>query len=185
MSRSPLALDAFPTLAAIPGATLHIARARYKDWDRCDLTFVALDEGAAVAGLLTKSACPSPEVEWCRAALTGGKARALVVNAGNANAFTGARGRAAVEAIAKRAAAHLGSAPGEVFVASTGVIGVSLPMREVNAGILAAAHALSADGDGAFSAAIQTTDAFEKRARVSVALAGGVVTLTAQAKGAG
>src|SRR3546814_5389359 len=67
--------------------------------------------------------CPSPEVEWCRAALTLGAARALVVNAGNANAFTGNRGRAAVEAIAARAAAHLGCKPSDVFVASTGVIG--------------------------------------------------------------
>ncbi len=118
-TRSPLALP-FPALPAVPGATPRIARARYKAWDRCDLTFVTLDEGTSVAGVLTQSRCPSPEVEWCRKALGLGRARALVVNAGNSNAFTGNRGRAAVEAIAARTAAHLGCRPSDVFVASTG-----------------------------------------------------------------
>jgi glutamate N-acetyltransferase/amino-acid N-acetyltransferase len=103
METSPLALP-FPALPAIPGVTLRVARARYKTWDRCDLTFVTLDPGTAVAGVLTTSKCPSPEVEWCRKALVLGQARALVVNAGNSNAFTGNRGRAAVEAIAARTA---------------------------------------------------------------------------------
>ncbi|MFX8141505.1 bifunctional ornithine acetyltransferase/N-acetylglutamate synthase, partial [Acinetobacter baumannii] len=78
----------------------------------------------SVAGVLTTSKCPSPEVEWCRAALALGQARAVVVNAGNANAFTGGRGRAAVEAIAARAAGAIGCQPSDIFVASTGVIGV-------------------------------------------------------------
>jgi glutamate N-acetyltransferase/amino-acid N-acetyltransferase len=73
---SPLALP-FPAAPAIPGATPHVARARYKSWDRCDLTFVTLDPGTTVAGVLTQSKCPSPEVEWCRAALTLGSAAAL------------------------------------------------------------------------------------------------------------
>ena len=102
-ARSPLAPDHLPELPPIAGVTLRVARARYKTWDRCDLTFVTLDPGTAVAGVLTQSRCPSPEVEWCRKALALGTARALVVNAGNSNAFTGNRGRAAVEAIAARA----------------------------------------------------------------------------------
>ncbi len=137
MSRSPLALP-FPDLPPIAGVTLRVARARYKAWDRCDLTFVTLDEGTSVAGVLTQSRCPSPAVEWCRAAMTLGQARALVVNAGNSNAFTGGRGRAAVEAIAARAAGHLGCRPSDVFVASTGVIGVPLPVDKAEAGLDAA-----------------------------------------------
>ncbi len=81
-ARSPLALP-FPDLPGIGGVTLRVARARYKTWDRCDLTFVTLDPATAVAGVLTRSRCPSPEVEWCRDALVLGRARALVVNAGN------------------------------------------------------------------------------------------------------
>ena len=88
-----------------------VARARYKAWDRCDLTFVTLAPGTSVAGVLTRSRCPSPEVEWCRDALVLGQARALIVNAGNSNAFTGNRGRAAVEAIAARVAGHHGCQP--------------------------------------------------------------------------
>src|ERR1700712_2524399 len=124
---SPLARPC-PALAKIAGATPRIARAGYKDWGRCDLTFVELTEGTAVAGVTTQSKCPSPEVEWCRAALTLGHARALVVNAGNANAFTGERGRVAVEVIAATVATHLGCEPSDVFVASTGVIGTALPV---------------------------------------------------------
>jgi glutamate N-acetyltransferase/amino-acid N-acetyltransferase len=137
IERSPLALP-FPAMPAISGATPRVARARYKTWDRCDLTFVELAPGTAVAGVLTSSKCPSPEVEWCRKALPLGEARALVVNAGNSNAFTGNRGRAAVEAIAARAAAHLGCEPSDVFVASTGVIGVPLPIDKAEAGLDAA-----------------------------------------------
>ena len=121
MARSPLA-HPFPDMPAIAGISVHTARARYKNWDRADLTLVAFDEGTAVAGVLTQSRCPSPEVEWCRAALTLGRARALVVNAGNSNAFTGHRGRAAVEAIAARAAGALSCRPSDVFIASTGVM---------------------------------------------------------------
>ena len=136
-SISPLALP-FPDMPPIAGVTARTARARYKSWDRADLTFVALDPGTAVAGVLTQSKCPSPEVEWCRKALVLGEARALVVNAGNSNAFTGNRGRAAVEAIAARVAAHVGCQPSDVFVASTGVIGVPLPIDKAEAGLDAA-----------------------------------------------
>jgi glutamate N-acetyltransferase/amino-acid N-acetyltransferase len=74
--RSPLAPAAFPELPAIPGVRPAVARARYKAWDRCDLTFISLAEGTAVAGVTTRSKCPSPEVEWCRAARPLGRARA-------------------------------------------------------------------------------------------------------------
>jgi glutamate N-acetyltransferase / amino-acid N-acetyltransferase len=181
--RSPLARP-FPDLPAIAGARPAVARARYKEWDRCDLTFVRLAEGTSVAGVLTRSKCPSPEVEWCRKALTLGQARALVVNAGNSNAFTGGRGRAAVEAIAARAAAHLGCQPSDVFVASTGVIGVPLPIDKAEAGLDAAFAASECDWLSA-AEAIGTTDTFPKGAGQRAVVDGRTVTLTGIIKGSG
>jgi glutamate N-acetyltransferase/amino-acid N-acetyltransferase len=140
---------------------------------------------ATSAARFTRSGVLAAPVLICTERCELGALRAVVVNAGNANAATGRQG---FENAAKMqgAAAMVCRAPeSRVAVASTGVIGVPLPMHKVNSGILAAAHALSPDGDAAFSAAIQTTDAFEKRARLTVQLAGGPVTLTAQAKGAG
>src|SRR3546814_168258 len=119
---SPLALP-FPDLPAIEGVTLRVARAHYKAWDRCDLTYAELAEGTSVAGVFTQSACASSEVEMGREQVRQGGARALIVNAGNSNAFTGYRGRAAVEQIMEQVAGHLGCAPSEVFVSSTGEIG--------------------------------------------------------------
>ena len=86
---SPLA-SPFPALPAIAGVTPRVARAGYKDWGRCDLTYVELAEGTAVAGVFTRNQCCSSEVDLGRANVAQGRARALVVNAGNSNAFTGA-----------------------------------------------------------------------------------------------
>jgi glutamate N-acetyltransferase/amino-acid N-acetyltransferase len=182
--RSPLAPASFPVLPAIAGVTPRIARARYKTWDRCDLTYVELAPGTVVAGVLTQSRCPSPEVEWCRKALTLGTARALVVNAGNANAFTGSRGRVAVEAIAARTAAHLGCQPSDVFVASTGVIGVPLPVDKAEAGLDAAFVAAPCDWQGA-AETIGTTDTYPKGATTSAIVDGRTVTLVGIIKGSG
>ncbi|WP_337847070.1 bifunctional glutamate N-acetyltransferase/amino-acid acetyltransferase ArgJ [Sphingomonas sp.] len=184
MQRSPLAPAAFPTLPAIPGVTLRVARAHYKQWDRCDLTFVTLDEGTAVAGVTTTSKCPSPEVEWCRDALPLGRARALVVNAGNSNAFTGNRGRAAVEAIAARVAGHLGCQPSDVFVSSTGVIGVPLPIDKAEAGLDAAFTAEPCGWEDAANT-IGTTDTFAKGAATSAIIDGKRVNLVGIIKGSG
>jgi glutamate N-acetyltransferase/amino-acid N-acetyltransferase len=184
MTRSPLAPAAFPSLAAIPGVTLRVARAHYKQWDRCDLTFVTLDEGTAVAGVTTTSKCPSPEVEWCRDALPLGKARALVVNAGNSNAFTGNRGRAAVEAIAARVAGHLNCQPSDVFVSSTGVIGVPLPIDKAEAGLDAAFTAEPCGWEDAANT-IGTTDTFAKGAATSAVVDGRRVNLVGIIKGSG
>lgn len=183
-TRSPLAPAAFPSLPAIPGVTLRVARARYKTWDRCDLTFVTLDEGTSVAGVLTQSRCPSPEVEWCRKALVLGQARALVVNAGNSNAFTGDRGRAAVENLAARAAQHLGCDPSDVFLASTGVIGVPLPIDKSEAGLAAAFTAEPCGWEDAAST-IMTTDTFAKAAVTQAVVDGRTVNLVGIIKGSG
>jgi glutamate N-acetyltransferase/amino-acid N-acetyltransferase len=182
--RSPLAPQGFPDLPEIPGVTLRVARARYKAWDRCDLTFVTLDPGTAVAGVLTRSKCPSPEVEWCRQVLPLGTARALVVNAGNSNAFTGNRGRAAVEAIAARVAGALQCQPSDVLVASTGVIGVPLPIDKAEAGLDTAFSAPVCGWEEA-AATIMTTDTFAKAAVTTAVVDGRTVTLAGIIKGSG
>ena len=190
MTTSPLATP-FPALAAIPGVKARTARAGYKDWGRCDLTFVELAPGTSVAGVTTQSKCPSPEVEWCRAALTLGHARALVVNAGNANAFTGQRGRKAVEAIAATVANHLSCQPSDVFIASTGVIGVPLPIDKAEAGLTAAFAAAPCSWEDATNT-IGTTDTFPKAAQTQAIVgidpstgSGRTVTLVGIIKGSG
>jgi glutamate N-acetyltransferase/amino-acid N-acetyltransferase len=180
---SPLA-SPFPTMPPIAGVRIATVRAGYKAWDRADLTLALFDEGTAVAGVTTQSKCPSPEVEWCRAALPLGKARALVVNAGNSNAFTGNRGRAAVEAISARVAAHIGCQPSDVFVASTGVIGVPLPIPIAEAGIDAALIAPATGWEQA-AAAISTTDTFPKGATAQAVVDGRTVTIAGIIKGSG
>ncbi|WP_298813552.1 bifunctional glutamate N-acetyltransferase/amino-acid acetyltransferase ArgJ [uncultured Sphingomonas sp.] len=180
---SPLALP-FPEMPPINGVAIRTARARYKAWDRADLTFVELAPGTAVAGVLTQSKCPSPEVEWCRRALVMGEARALVVNAGNSNAFTGNRGRAAVEAIAARTAAQLGCKPSDVFVASTGVIGVPLPIDKAEEG-LDAAFTAPPTGWRDAADAIATTDTYAKGASATAVVDGRTITIAAIIKGSG
>lgn len=182
--RSPLAPAAFPTLSPIDGVTLRVARAGYKAWERCDLTYVELDAGTAVAGVTTQSLCPSPEVEWCRDALPLGAARAVVVNAGNANAFTGRRGRAAVEAIAAKVANHLSCLPSDIFVSSTGVIGVPLPIDKAEAGLEAAFAAAPCGWEDAANT-IGTTDTYAKGAQVSAMIGETRVELVGIIKGSG
>jgi glutamate N-acetyltransferase / amino-acid N-acetyltransferase len=182
-SISPLATP-FPDMASVAGVTLRVARAHYKSWDRTDLTLAELAPGTTVAGVLTRSKCPSPEVEWCRAALVLGQARALVVNAGNSNAFTGHRGRAAVEAIAAQAAAQLGCQPSDVFVASTGVIGVPLPIDKAQVGV-AAAFAAPEAGWREAADTIGTTDTYPKGASATAVIDGRTVTIAAIIKGSG
>ena len=181
---SPLAPAAFPDLPPVAGVRLGVTRAGYKAWERADLTYAALDAGTTVAGVLTKSRCPSPEVEWCRAALPLGRARALVVTAGNSNAFTGSRGRAAVEAITARVAGRIGCQPSDVFVASTGVIGVPLPIDKAEAGIDAVLSAPAASWADA-AAGIGTTDTFPKGAVAHAIIDGRPVTLVGIIKGSG
>ena len=155
----------------IAGATARIARAGYKDWGRCDLTFVELEEGTVVAGVTTRNICCSTEVEICRENVKSGRARALVVNAGNSNAFTGYRGREAVEAIVVQVATHLGCPPNEVFVCSTGVIGVPLPKDKAEAGLKAVFGAAPCSWEDATNT-IGTTDTFAKGATASAMVGG-------------
>jgi glutamate N-acetyltransferase/amino-acid N-acetyltransferase len=145
---------------------------------------VELAEGTAVAGVTTKNLCCSTEVEICREGIAGGKARALVVNAGNANAFTGYRGREAVEQIMNQVAGHLGCAPGEVFVSSTGVIGVPLPKDKAREGLKTAFVAEPCSWQAA-AETIGTTDTFAKGATASAMVGGTKVALSSIIKGSG
>lgn len=180
---SPLARP-FPAIPAIAGVTPRVARAGYKDWGRCDLTFVELAEGTAVAGVFTRNVCCSSEVELGRQNVAQGRARALVVNAGNSNAFTGYRGREAVEAIMAQVSAHLGCPQEQVFVSSTGVIGVPLPKDKAKAGIEAALVAEPCDWQAAANT-IGTTDTFAKGAMAQAVIDGRTITLGAIIKGSG
>ena len=183
LARSPLALP-FPDLPEIAGAVPRIARARYKDWDRCDLTFVELTESTTVAGVFTKNVCCSSEVELGREQARLGHARALVVNAGNSNAFTGRRGREAVEQIMAQVAAHLGCEPSEVFVSSTGVIGVPLPADRAREGVAKALSAAPCSWREA-TETIGTTDTFAKGAHAAAMIGGTRVEIAGIVKGSG
>jgi glutamate N-acetyltransferase/amino-acid N-acetyltransferase len=180
---SPLAMP-FPALPKIAGVTPRVARAGYKDWGRCDLTYIELAEGTAVAGVFTRNVCCSSEVELGREQAVLGRARALVVNAGNANAFTGHRGRAAVEAIMAQVSGHLGCRPSDVFVSSTGVIGVPLPQDKARAGLEAALAAAPCSWEQA-ARTIGTTDTFPKGAAAAAVIGGQRVEIAAIIKGSG
>jgi glutamate N-acetyltransferase / amino-acid N-acetyltransferase len=151
-----------------------------------DVGLIACDSLAVTShAMFTRSGTQSAPVLVCRDRCELGSIGAVVVNSGNANAATGGSGYDDAQTMQELAATATGVHPTRVAVASTGVIGVPLPMDLVTTGIAAAGDALAAGGDRDFSEAIQTTDAFEKRARVQVALPSGTVTVTAQAKGAG
>ncbi|WP_379921652.1 bifunctional glutamate N-acetyltransferase/amino-acid acetyltransferase ArgJ [Erythrobacter sp. R86502] len=183
IDRSPLARP-FPHLPDIAGVTLRVVRAGYKTWDRCDLTFVELTQSTSVAGVFTKSACASSEVELGREAVKQGRARALIVNAGNSNAFTGWRGREAVDAIRAQVSTALGCREDEVFVSSTGVIGVPLPIDKARAGITAALAAQPCGWEDATNA-IGTTDTFAKGAGASAMIGATRVQFAGIIKGSG
>ena len=182
---SPLAPTDVPEMPAIAGVRLATAAAGIRYQGRTDVLLAIFDEGTAVAGVFTQSKCPSAPVEWCRAKLKGGKARALVVNSGNANAFTGKTGRQSTALTAAIAAKAAGCSPNEVFLASTGVIGEPLDATKFN-GVLAGLAESAGAGDwiGA-SKAIMTTDTFPKVATATVKLGNAKVTINGMAKGSG
>jgi glutamate N-acetyltransferase/amino-acid N-acetyltransferase len=188
---SPLAPSDVPDMPAISGVKLATAAAGIRYRGRTDVLLAVMDKGTAVAGVFTQSKCPSAPVEWCRAKLQSGKsskggfARALVVNSGNANAFTGKTGRQATALTADIAARAIGCSPGEVFLASTGVIGEPLDATKFN-GVLDMLAKQTAPGEWIGAAkAIMTTDTFPKVATATVKLGKAKVTINGMAKGAG
>src|SRR4051812_1428583 len=122
-SISPLAPASFPDMPALEGVSFATAEAGIKYANRSDVLLMLFDKGTSVAGVFTRSKCPSAPVDWCKSALKSGKARALLVNSGNANAFTGKRGRETTKVSADFVAKAIGCRPKEVYLASPGVIG--------------------------------------------------------------
>jgi glutamate N-acetyltransferase/amino-acid N-acetyltransferase len=174
-----------PRLASLEGVRFATAQAGIKYQNRTDVVMMLFDAGTQVAGVFTRSKCPSAAVDWCRENLHNGRARALVVNSGNANAFTGQKGRDAVALTAKIAGKAAGCAPEEVFLASTGVIGEPLNADKFQ-GVLDDCAKRASGGDWHDAAgAIMTTDTFPKVANVTVEIDGAPVTINGIAKGAG
>lgn len=182
---SPLAPKSYPTMPVIEGVRMATASAGIKYKNRTDVLMMVFDRPASVAGVFTRSKCPSAPVDFCRQNLAHGSARAVVVNSGNANAFTGMKGRAATELTAKSASEAVGCAEREVFLASTGVIGEPLDATKF-AGVLGS---MAKEGTGNFwleaAKAIMTTDTYPKVATRSAEIDGVTVTINGIAKGAG
>ncbi len=172
-------------MPAIGGVRFSTAAAGIRYRDRTDVMLALFDEGTSVAGVFTRSKCPSAPVEWCRARLKGLRARALVVNSGNANAFTGKNGRTACALTAKLAAEAIGCKTSEVFLASTGVIGEPLPAEAFGGVMQKLVESGRPDGYDEASRAIMTTDTFPKLATARARLGGTTVTINGFAKGAG
>jgi glutamate N-acetyltransferase/amino-acid N-acetyltransferase len=182
---SPLAPKSVPGMPPVAGVRLATGAAGIRYKERTDVLLVLLDPGTMVAGVTTRSKCPSAPVEWCREKLRGGKARALVVNSGNANAFTGKTGKSQAAFTAKLAAKAAGCKAGEVFLASTGVIGEPLDASKFNGVLDGLAKAARGDRWLDAAKAIMTTDTFPKVATASVKLGKAKVRISGFAKGAG
>jgi glutamate N-acetyltransferase / amino-acid N-acetyltransferase len=182
---SPLAPKNFAELPAIEGVRLAAGAAGIRYFGRTDVLLAVFDEGATVAGVFTTSKCPSAPVDWCRENLGGGRARALVVNSGNANAFTGVAGREAAEFTAKLAAKAVGADEGEIFLASTGVIGEPLDATKFEGVLEQLAGDARSGGWLDAARAIMTTDTFPKVATATATIDGVEVTINGMAKGAG
>lgn len=181
---SPLA-QPLPALPAIAGVKLATAAAGIRYQGRTDVLLAEFNPGTQVAGVFTRNLCPGAPVSWCREILPGGTARALVVNAGNANVFTGAAGRYAVEQTAQAAAATLSTQAEQIFLASTGVIGEPLPAEKIVAVMGALHDSAQADGFAHAARAIMTTDTFPKGATRTAMVRGTQVRLNGIAKGSG
>ncbi len=182
---SPLAPKTYPDLPPIAGVRFATIAAGVRYSGRTDVMMALFDRPAAVAGVFTRSKCPSAPVDWCREHLKGGNARALIVNSGNANAFTGGVGAAAVAHVADAAAKAIGAAPNEIFMASTGVIGEPLDATRITRVIDTLIANAREDTLLAAAKAIMTTDTYPKIATARVKLGNSEVVISGIAKGAG
>jgi len=182
---SPLAPQTLPTLPPVKGVRLATAMAGIRYQDRTDLMVAELAPGTAVGGVVTKSLTASAPVDMCKANIKGGKARLLVVNAGNANAFTGQKGITAVETTVSGATRQFGCKHNEVFVSSTGTIGVPLQAEKIVATFAAVQAGLKEDAWAEAAKAIMTTDTFPKAATRTATIDGVPVTINGICKGSG
>jgi len=183
--RSPFAPERFPELPPVEGLRLSAGRAEIRYRGRPDLMLAAFPPGTAAAGVFTRSAVRGHPVLWCEKIRPKQVARALVVNAGNANVFRGQEGDLAVARIAAAAARLLGCAPEEVWVASTGVIGERLPVERIEQALPALFADLREDAYEAAARAIMTTDTYPKGAGRTLTLGGEEVHIAGIAKGSG
>jgi glutamate N-acetyltransferase/amino-acid N-acetyltransferase len=182
---SPLAPKKYPALPPIDGVRFATAAAGVRYAGRTDVMLALFDAPATAAGVFTRSKCPSAPVDWCRANLAEGQARALIVNSGNANAFTGGVGAAAVAHVAEAASRATGAAAAQIFMASTGVIGEPLDGARIAAVLDELAASAKADGLMDAARAIMTTDTFPKVATARVKIGDAEVVINGIAKGAG
>ncbi len=189
MNVSPLAPTEFPELPSIAGVQLSPLALGLRYRGRPDVLLAAFAPGTTVAGTFTTSKCPSAPVDWCKAIIASGTARALVVNAGNANAFTGRHGNESTAATAAAVADGLGIESSEVYLASTGVIGEPLDVTPIVAAMPQLVDGLGAADSANLKAAahaIRTTDTFPKAVGSSATLPSGeVVRVAGIAKGSG
>ncbi len=183
--RSPLAPTSVPELPPIPGVRVGAVNCGIRYKGRDDLFMAELDPGTTVAGAFTRSQTASAPVLWCRRVLPHGRARAIVANSGNSNAFTGARGDRTVAATVASAAELIGCSEDEIYVASTGVIGEPFDHEKIPAALPDLRSKLAAAAWPQAAAAIMTTDTFPKVATRKVRIGASEVTLNGIAKGSG
>ena len=182
---SPFAPERLPDMPPVPGVRLAACAAGIRYPGRADLMTAVLEEGTTVAGVLTRSKTCSAPVLWCREGLKQGRARVLVVNSGNANAFTGKKGSEAARITAEAAARAQGCSPGEVFISSTGVIGEPLDAAKFAHLLDGLIKSAQADAWAPAARAIMTTDTFPKLATRRVRIGTTDVVINGFAKGAG
>ncbi len=185
LKKSPLAPSKAAHLPPLVGVTLAAVETGMKYQDRDDLMLVYFPDGAEIAGVFTRSKCFSAPIGWCRDIMGGGQAKALLVNAGNANAFTGTAGDKAVAEIAGSLSKALGCKKEELYFASTGVIGEILPSKPIIAHFEALIGDLSVHNWQKAAAAILTTDTFVKTATRTALINGQKIQINGFAKGSG
>ncbi|MBT5187142.1 MAG: bifunctional glutamate N-acetyltransferase/amino-acid acetyltransferase ArgJ [Kordiimonadaceae bacterium] len=186
MKRSPLAPTKFPKIKALDGVLMGTSATAMKYKGRDDLLLVSFPKGATVAGVFTTSKCSSAPVDWCRGVLRKNKpARAVLVNAGNANAFTGKAGEDAMTSTIKAVSDTLSCDLDEVYVASTGVIGEVLDATVINDHIAETTGKLKSENWQDAARAILTTDTFPKGATVTTKIGSKTVNINGFAKGSG
>ncbi len=185
MQPSPFAPETFPAMPDVAGVRLATGSAGLRYRGRTDVMLVELAEKTVVAGVLTRSKTSSAPVDWCRKALKGGSARALIVNSGNANAFTGRAGTATVNDTVKAVARLMGCKASQVFVSSTGVIGEPLPVAKLVNALPELQKNLTIGDWKAAANAIMTTDTYAKAATRTATLDGKTVVINGITKGSG
>lgn len=187
LSKSPLAPDHFPNLLPVAGVEVGAAAVGLRYSGRPDLMLAKMVEGTQAAGVFTRSKMPAAPIDWCKQALVnnGGTARALVVNAGNANAFTGARGIKSAKAMARAGSDAVGCTPDDVLIASTGVIGEPLDTSKFSKFLKRIHAGLSGAMWQEVATSITTTDTFPKGCSRVAIIDGQSVVITGIAKGSG